>query len=262
MKKIILEATKEELMSSVENLSSGEKQKFKDLLKECAKEHNYERQFETYVEANKFLLIAMIGGLFLQMPEMTILSMIPSIGIGIIERKKLIEIYKCARNKRKMIKTMKESKKVIRLTESELVKLVQKIIKEDEMGGDSTEMSNEPSQKNFTKSSLKQLLSTQKQMSGYYGGKATNDYEYYKAYYPKVYAKVIGGRAFEPSPGGFTELRPKFNLEKTFLMKDKGKLDITLEGEDKDGEFTSNIDTYTIECSGGKVTISGGNVGP
>ena len=153
-------------------------------------------------------------------------------------------------------------KKTIRLTESELIKLVKQIIKEDEMSGDSAEMSKEPSQKKFAKSSLKQLLSTQKQLSVYYGGKATNDYEYYKEYYPKVYAKVIGGSAFEPSPGGFTELRTKFDLDKTFLMKDKGKLDITLEGKDKDGVFTSNIDTYTIECSGGKITISGGNVGP
>ena len=120
-------------------------------------------------------------------------------------------------------------KKTIRLTESELIKLVKQIIKEDEMSGDSAEMSKEPSQKKFAKSSLKQLLSTQKQLSVYYGGKATNDYEYYKEYYPKVYAKVIEGRAFEPSPGGFSELRPRFDLEKTFMMKDNSELTITVE---------------------------------
>jgi hypothetical protein len=117
--------------------------------------------------------------------------------------------------------------------------------------------STEMAPKGFVKTTLKELLSKKRDLSGYYGGKANNDYEYYKAYYPKSYAKIIGGKAFEPTPGGFGDIRPRISFEKMILMKENGNLTVSIQ-EDKD----TSIDTYTLTCRGGKVTISDANVGP
>jgi hypothetical protein len=265
MKKILKESiTKNQALSLYKSMSESEKMSWIEAIRECIKELGYKSVTNSDIAVGVFGVGLIVMGIKLNIPE---LCMMGAAGIGAVayfEKDVWEKIIECAREKKNKknnmgIEKIKESKmkKTIRLTESELIELVQRIIKEDEMSGDSTEMSNEPSQKKFTKSSLKQLLSSQKQLSGYYGGKATNDYEYYKTYYPKVYAKVIEGRAFEPSPGGFSELRPRFDLEKTFMMKDNSELTITVETK-----TDQNIDTYTIKCSGGKITITGGNVGP
>ena len=145
-------------------------------------------------------------------------------------------------------------KKTIRLTESELVKLVQKIIKEDEMmGTSSTEMVSPP--KGYVKASMKDLLTNSKNVS-WNDSSTSNDFEYYTKY--KHFFTVISGDVKEQSPGGLSPIRPFNSLNKSIYMKDgtTAEIDIT----EKRG---SRGDTYKLICSGGKITIApSSSVGP
>jgi hypothetical protein len=130
MKKLIKEASESTLKSAIMNTPDAERKKFGQLLKDCAKELGYEYQFRKLKGAGVILSVFVVGGLILDIPWVTLQGIIPAVGIAIIDAKMMKEIYECARSKRKMEKTMQESKKVIRLTESELVGLVKQVIKE------------------------------------------------------------------------------------------------------------------------------------
>ena len=132
MRNLILEATQSELVAAHDNASEGVRDSFKELLRKCAKDHDFLEQFETHIRARKTLIAIMIGGLIFQMPEI-IIGAGGSLGIiSLVDRKKLVDIYKCALIERKKQKTIKESKKVIRLTESDISRLVKKVIKEED----------------------------------------------------------------------------------------------------------------------------------
>ena len=149
-------------------------------------------------------------------------------------------------------------KKTIRLTESELVKLVQRIIKEDEMMGNDMTSSVSTPPKGFVKVSLKDLLSGKKDLQGYYSDAryskgAKNDYEYYKV--NKYFFVVKSGKAFESVPDfegpGIGPIRIYNNVNKVFYIKDNTSvvIDIT---EEKGSAGNS----YTITSSNGVVKIS------
>jgi len=138
------------------------KKKFIELCKECIAEFDKkERGFSANMQVEQVLmgvsLFFIAGAVFLDFLVVAVPAGIGLIMLGSEVRQKWMKVIRCARNKRKGItttdnttdtvtpdnttgiptpeKTIQETKmkKTIRLTETELIKLVQKIIKEDEM---------------------------------------------------------------------------------------------------------------------------------
>lgn len=140
----------ESSLKSFNSLSEAEKMKWKDAVKQCIQELGYGNMVKTDSTAFLYLAALAAGGLILGIGFLVGMAVVPAVFIGIIDKDKIIKIIKCARNKRKgrvstdtnadtttPEQSIQETKmkKTIRLTESELVQLVQRIIKEDEMMG-------------------------------------------------------------------------------------------------------------------------------
>jgi hypothetical protein len=144
-------------------------------------------------------------------------------------------------------------KKTIRLTESELVKLVQRIIKEDEMMGTTSTETAPP--RGYVMASMKELLRGSKNVS--WNDKTTsNDFDYYSK--NKYLFTVISGQVYEQSPGGISPIRRFNNVNKVIFMKEGGTAEIEFIQEKG-----SRGDGYTLICRGGKITISpSSSVGP
>ena len=133
--------------------TEDKKKRFIELCKECLAEFDKkERGFSANMQVEQVLIGASLffiaGAVFLDFLVVAIPAGLGLIMLGSEVRQKWMKVIRCARNKRKGVttmdnttntstpeKTVQEStmKKTIRLTESELVKLVQRIIKEDEM---------------------------------------------------------------------------------------------------------------------------------
>jgi hypothetical protein len=279
MKRILVresfsEEQQESVLKMYFQIPDSDRKKIKKAIKECLREFTSQNDvLKLEIGIGLFGLASLVYGLFAK--DASIWGMgIAALGFaGVSLKVDRNAILKCAADKLGMevdemmdikrgknqesSEMMPESRRVVKLTESDLNRIVRRIIKEDEMMMGSEMNSTEMAPKGFVKTTLKELLSKKRDLSGYYGGKANNDYEYYKAYYPKSYAKIIGGKAFEPTPGGFGDIRPRISFEKMILMKENGNLTVSIQ-EDKD----TSIDTYTLTCRGGKVTISDANVGP
>lgn len=132
-------------IKSFKSLSEQEKIKWKTAIKQCIEELGYSRMIKTDELTLGWMAALAAAGLVFSIPFLIGMAVLPAVFVGVIDKDKIIRVIKCARNKRKgdipsqpssqdstQIQESK-MKKTIRLTESELVDLVQRIIKEDEM---------------------------------------------------------------------------------------------------------------------------------
>jgi len=138
------------VQSVIKNLSNSEKLSWKKALKQCLNENpKLKKSVKFYKVLSGFEGLILVTALIIDAPFMLLMSAIPVIA-GLIDEYTWKELKKCIRTKMGKGETpsnsistsgdtqLKESnmKKTIRLTESELIDLVQKIIKEDEMSSD------------------------------------------------------------------------------------------------------------------------------
>jgi hypothetical protein len=150
MKRILRESiTNDQAFALYKNMSQVEKTGWWEAIKLCIEELGYGKISRSDIAVTVFGVGLIVMGVKLDIPELCVMGA-GSLGIlTYFEKDVWKKIIDCARNKRKggtttnkttepvtPEKTIQESKmkKTIRLTESELVKLVQRIIKEDEMG--------------------------------------------------------------------------------------------------------------------------------
>jgi hypothetical protein len=123
------------------------------------------------------------------------------------------------------------------------------LMMEDDMMGDMTTTTSQmepPKGKCIVK--LSELLKNRTDLKQYYQG-VNNDFDYYKQ--GGFFFTVIGGEAYEQSPGGIAPIRRKNNMTKNFFMNDGDTVSINI--TDKHG---SRGDEYDISCNNGQVTIS------
>ena len=135
------------LLSAAKGMDESQKIGWIKLIKECIVEFDEEipgfsRDMKVEGVLSGMVLLFILGAILLDFDIAAVLGGGAEVMLAneqIIKWKKVIE---CAKNKKNGGNTVKESKmkKTIRLTESELIDLVQKIIKEDEMMGMETSM--------------------------------------------------------------------------------------------------------------------------
>lgn len=109
-------------------------------IRECIQELGYGSISKSDILVGTSGIGLIVMGIKLNIPELCVMGAGTIAALAHFEKDVWVKIIQCAKNKRKETDTipdeqMNESKmkKTIRLTESELIKLVQKIIKEDEM---------------------------------------------------------------------------------------------------------------------------------
>lgn len=122
------------------SMEESEKMGWIKAIRECIQELGYGSISRSDMIAGTFGIGLIVMGIKLNIPELCILGAGTIAALAHFEKDVWVKIIQCANNKRKETDTipdeqMNESKmkKTIRLTESELINLVQKIIKEDEM---------------------------------------------------------------------------------------------------------------------------------
>lgn len=269
----ISEEQQEQYLEMFTSIPADERKRIKKAIKECLKENGFSVGFlGGYALIG--IMVLVIGIKFRAIETITagfIMLASGGITLGTIQRKQLLqcaakklgmdlgEMLSKMRGEEESSEMIPESRRVVKLTESDLNRIVRRIIKEDEMMNQETSMSSSNTQlKNTCKATLKDLLKTSKNLEAYYSDKVTNDYDYFKLYYPKAYAKALEGEAWEPGPGGLSPIRRKFTLDKLIVMKEGSILEIEIITESG-----SRGDSYTLTCRGGKITISSsGSVGP
>lgn len=136
-----LSMMKDELLSAAEGMSEAEKGGWVKLIKECIAEFDEEnpdfsRDMKVEAVLSGLMLLFIFGAILLDFDIATIVGGGALVMLGSEQIKKWKKVIECAKNKKSNVNnTMEESimKKTIRLTESELINLVQRIIKEDEM---------------------------------------------------------------------------------------------------------------------------------
>jgi hypothetical protein len=235
-------------IKSFNSLSEVEKIKWKEAVKQCVDELGYGNIIKVDTTAFLYLAALAAGGIILSIGALVAMAVVPAVFIGLIDKDKILKIIKCARNKRKGVtnttdtstpeQTIQETKmkKTIRLTESELVKLVQRIIKEDEMGMSSAETTG----KKNCKVSLRNLLSNEKPYN----------FDYYKN--GGYIFTVMEGKGLEQSPGGLAPIRQFNNMDKVFFINEGNQ--VTIDIRENKG---SRGDSFSISCSNGVANLSG-----
>jgi hypothetical protein len=272
----ISEEQQEKYLDMFASIPPDERKRIRQTIKECLKKYGFAVGL-TGAFALLGIMVLTIGIKF-KSPETIVagFAMLATGGttIGIAERK---SILLCAAKKlgmdlsdmlNKMRSVEEESaeitkestmKKTIRLTESELVKLVQKIIKEDEMMDTETTSPSLGDMAPYAKlvsASMRDLLSGSNNIS--WKDKSTNnDFEYYSKH--KYIFTVRSGQVYGKSPGGPSPIRRLNNIDKVIYMNKAGGT-AEIEFIEKDG---SRGDSYTLTCRNGKITISSiSTVGP
>jgi hypothetical protein len=132
------------------NMNQVERDGWISSILKCIEDMGYGKLSRADIITGGFGIGLIISGIKLNIPELCAMGALTIGALVHFEKDVWKKIIECARNKRKGVitmdnttnkptpeKTVQESrmKKTIRLTESELVKLVQRIIKEDEMMG-------------------------------------------------------------------------------------------------------------------------------
>ena len=136
-----LSMMKDELLSAAEGMSEAEKGGLVKLIKECIAEFDEEnpdfsRDMKVEAVLSGLILLFIFGAILLDFDIAAVLGGGGLVMLGNEQVKKWKKVIECAKNKKNNVNnTMEESimKKTIRLTESELINLVQRIIKEEEM---------------------------------------------------------------------------------------------------------------------------------
>ena len=130
---------KDKLLSAAEGMSEAEKGGWVKLIKECIAEFDEEnpdfsRDIKVEAVLSGLMLLFILGAILLDFDIAAVLGVGGLVMLGDEQIKKWKKVIECAKNKKN--NTIEESimKKTIRLTESELINLVQRIIKEEEMG--------------------------------------------------------------------------------------------------------------------------------
>jgi hypothetical protein len=264
----ISEEQQEKYLDMFASIPPDERKRIKQTIKECLKKYGFAVGL-TGAFAVMGILVLTVGIKF-KSPETTVAGflMLATGGttIGIAERKSILlcaakklgmnlddMLNKMRGNEEESAEITKEStiKKTIRLTESELVKLVQRIIKEDEMMDTETtspSLGNTAPYAKYVKASMRDLLSGSKNVS--WNDESTrNDFDYYSK--NKYLFTVRSGQVYEKSPGGPAPIRRLNNVDKVIFMKEGGTAEI--EFIEKEG---SRGDSYTLTCRNGKITIS------
>jgi hypothetical protein len=131
------------------NMNQVERNGWISSILKCIEDMGYGKLSRADIITGGFGIGLIISGIKLNIPELCAMGALTIGALVHFEKDVWKKIIECARNKRKGVTTMDNStntptpeqtvqesrmKKTIRLTESELVKLVQRIIKEDEMG--------------------------------------------------------------------------------------------------------------------------------
>ena len=143
MKRILTESSltnKSYVMSVYDSIDENEKMGLKQAIEKCLDENpDLKKRLKFTAKISGYLLIVLIVALKIGAKEMLAIPALGALGLS-MDSDLWVNLKKCVREK--MGKTpstdtpkIQESKmkKTIRLTESELVELVQRIIKEDEM---------------------------------------------------------------------------------------------------------------------------------
>jgi hypothetical protein len=130
---------KDKLLGAAEGMSEAEKGGWVKLIKECIAEFDEEnpdfsRDIKVEAVLSGLMLLFILGAILLDFDIAAVLGVGGLVMLGDEQIKKWKKVIECAKNKKN--NTIEESimKKTIRLTESELINLVQRIIKEEEMG--------------------------------------------------------------------------------------------------------------------------------
>ena len=136
------------------------------------------------------------------------------------------------------------------------IKLYENWMSEDEMTPEMAPETAMAPPRGYVKSSLKELLGTRKDLSGFYMAGIENDFDYFAS--KKYIFRVLSGEVYEQAPGGLSPIRPINNLNKAIYMKEGGTADIDVAPDKR-----SRGDSYSLTCAGGKITIeSTSTVGP
>ena len=243
------------------SMDQSEKESWITCIQKCIEEMGYGKISKADIITGGFGIGLVVVGVKLNIPVLCAMGAVAIGAVAHFDKDVWEKIIQCARNKRKGItttdntidrlstnnttgiptpeKTIQETKmkKTIRLTESELVKLVQKIIKEDEMMGVS---SKETNGKKNCKVSLRNLLSNEKPYN----------FDYYKN--GQYIFTVMEGKGWEQSPGGLAPIRQFNNMDKVFFINEGNQ--VTIDIRENKG---SRGDSFSISCSNGVANLSG-----
>lgn len=136
------------LLNATKGMDESQKDGWIKLIKECIAEFDKEnpdfsRDMKVEGVLSGMMLLFILGAILLDFDIAAVLGGAGQVMLVDSQIKKWKKVIECAKNKKNGTSTVQESrmKKSIRLTESELIDLVQKIIKEDEMMGMETSMS-------------------------------------------------------------------------------------------------------------------------
>lgn len=131
----------DKVLVAAKGMNEAERGGWKKLIKECIAEFDAEtpgfsRNMRSELMLSGLLFLYILGAILLDFDIAAILGGVGEVMLADDQIKKWKKVIECAKNKKNGTSAVQESrmKKSIRLTESELVDLVQKIIKEDEMG--------------------------------------------------------------------------------------------------------------------------------
>lgn len=144
-KQRITESEMDSAVSSFMSLEDGEKMKWQEAIKECMDKLGFTKEFKSQKKIVLYFAALAAAGIALNIVAVVAMAALGTGFLGYADKGMITKIIRCAREKRKMNGSssttdstvtsdtqMQESKskRIVKLSESELISMIEKVIKE------------------------------------------------------------------------------------------------------------------------------------
>jgi len=141
----ITESEMDSTINSFMSLENGEKMKWEEAIKQCMDELGFTKEFKSQKKIVLYFAALAAAGIALNIVAVVAMAALGTGFLGYADKGMITKVIKCAREKRKMDSSSSttdntptddtqiqesKNKKTIRLSESELIRVIKKIIKE------------------------------------------------------------------------------------------------------------------------------------